>query len=173
MSNNIRFKLKDIEKFHIPRWNELPDIDLYVDQVISLFDNYLSKYIDNDSQDESSSILTKTMINNYVKLSLLKPPTKKKYGKEQVATVFVIGILKQVYSINEIQNLIRFAIKTTSLDIAYNRFCEFLEESINSIFFGQKTYDNNEKLSHAEYIQKCVVHTFANKLYVQKILLNK
>ena len=115
MSNNIRFKLKDIEKFHIPRWNELPDIDLYVDQVISLFDNYLSKYIDNDSQDESSSILTKTMINNYVKLGLLKPPTKKKYGKEQVATVLVIGILKQVYSINEIQNLIRFAIKVATL----------------------------------------------------------
>ena len=173
MDNNIRFKLKDIEKFHIPRWNELPDIDLYVDQVITLFDNYLSKYIDNDSQDLESSIITKTMINNYVKHGLMKPPVKKKYGKEQVATLFVIGILKQVYSISDIQNLIRFAIKTTSLDIAYNRFCDFLEESISSIFFGNKTIDNDEKLSHAEYIQKCVVQTFANKLYVQKILLNK
>ena len=45
MDKNIRFKLKDIEKFHIPRWEELPDIDLYVDQIITLFDNYLSKYI--------------------------------------------------------------------------------------------------------------------------------
>ena len=173
MDKNIRFKLKDIEKFHIPRWEELPDIELYVDQIITLFNNYLSKYIENDSQDNENSIITKTMINNYVKHGLLKPPIKKKYGKDQVATLFVIGILKQVYSISDIQNLIRFAIKMTSLDIAYNRFCEFLEESISSIFFGNKTSNTDEKLSHAEYIQKCVVQTFANKLYVQKILLNK
>lgn len=173
MDKNIRFKLRDIEKFHIPRWEELPDIDLYVDQVITLFNNYLSKYIEHDSQENDNSIITKTMINNYVKHGLMKPPVKKKYGKEQVATLFVIGILKQVYSISDIQNLIRFAIKTTSLDIAYNRFCDFLEESISSIFFGNKTNDSDEKLSHAEYIQKCVVQTFANKLYVQKILLNK
>ena len=173
MNNNIRYKLKDIEKFHIPRWEELPDIDLYVDQIITLFDNYLSKYIYNDSQDGESTILTKTMINNYVKHGLLKAPIKKKYGKEQLATLFVIVILNQVYSISDIQNLIRFAIKTTSLNIAYNRFCDFLEDSINSIFFGKEANDNDDKLSHAEYIQKCVVHTFANKLYVQKILLNK
>lgn len=173
MNKNIRFKLKDIEKFHIPRWEELPDIDLYVDQVITLFDNYLSKYLENDSQDTENSILTKTMINNYVKHGLLKSPVKKKYGKEQIATLFVIGILKQVYSINDISNLIRLSIKTTSLNIAYNRFCDFLEESISSIFFGNKSNENDEKLSHAEYIQKCVVQTFANKLYVQKIFLNK
>lgn len=173
MDNNIRFKLKDIEKFHLPRWEELPNLDLYVDQVITLFDNHLSKYIENDSPNKENSILTKTMINNYVKCGILKPPTNKKYNKENLATLFVICILKQVYSINDISNLIRLSIKTTSVDIAYNRFCEHLENSINSIFFDKNYIDSNEKISHAEYILKCVVQTFANKLYVQKIFLNK
>ena len=67
----------DVTKFHIPRWNELPNIDLYMDQVLNYIENSLKDYIKSDEK-----FLTKTMINNYVKQGILQPPTNKKYNKD-------------------------------------------------------------------------------------------
>ena len=82
---------KEIKDFHLPRWNELPNIDLYIDQVVCLLEEYLSGYIKNDNEKEEK-LITKTMINNYVKQDIIKPPVNKKYNKEHVASLFVIFI---------------------------------------------------------------------------------
>ena len=95
----------EIKDFHLPRWNELPTIDLYIDQLVSLLEQYLAGYIKNDNEKDDK-IITKTMINNYVKHSVIKPPINKKYNKEHIASLFVIFVLKQVYSINDIKKLI-------------------------------------------------------------------
>ena len=71
----------EIKDFHLPRWNELPTIDLYIDQLVSLLEQYLAGYIKSDNEKEDK-IITKTMINNYVKHSVIKPPINKKYNKE-------------------------------------------------------------------------------------------
>ena len=65
-----------IDKFHLPRWNELPNIDLYLDQVVNLINSTLSPYIflNNDEKKENIQVLTKTMINNYVKNNLIEAP---------------------------------------------------------------------------------------------------
>ena len=77
-------KKEDIEKFHIPRWDELPDIDLYLDQVVTFIDKYLLYYLNNynNQKDEKKeqNVLTKTMINNYVKQKIMEAPIKKKYN---------------------------------------------------------------------------------------------
>ena len=56
----------NIEEFHIPRWNELPNVDLYLDQVVNLINSTLSPYIffNSNYEKESNQLLTKTMINN-------------------------------------------------------------------------------------------------------------
>lgn len=162
---------KDINDFHLPRWNELPIIDLYIDQLVSLLEQYLSGYIKNDNEKEEK-IITKTMINNYVKQNIIKPPVNKKYNKEHVASLFVIFVLKQVYSINDINKLIRLALETSSVEQSYNRFCSELEKAIR-IVFAEKNYVKNSKLSEEQYILRNVVQSFANKLYVQKIYLKK
>lgn len=162
---------EEINKFHIPRWKELPSVDLYIDQVVSLLENYLSNYIKGDTEKNESAI-TKSMINNYVKHNIIKPPVNKKYNKEHLAYLFVIFILKQVYSINEIKKLISLAIDTSSSEDAYNRFCFELEKAIKLTFKG-KDYIYNDKLSQEQYILRNVVQSFANKLYVQKVYLKK
>ena len=62
------FKKEDIEKFHMPRWEELPEIDLYLDQVVSFIDKYLLYYLNTESEEKEDkkeqNVLTKTMINN-------------------------------------------------------------------------------------------------------------
>lgn len=159
----------EIENFHLPRWNELPSIDLYIDQLVSLLEQYLSSYISNDNEKEEK-LVTKTMINNYVKHGIIKPPANKKYNKEHTASLFVIFVLKQVYSINDIKKLISLAIETSPIEQAYNRFCSELEKAIR-IVFAEKNYVKNSKLSQEQYILRNVVQSFANKLYVQKIYL--
>lgn len=161
----------EIENFHLPRWIELPNIDLYIDQLVSFLEQYLAGYIKNDNE-KNEKIITKTMINNYVKQGIIKPPINKKYNKEHISSLFVIFILKEVYSINEIEKLIHLAIETSPIEQAYNRFCSELEKAIR-IVFAEKNYVKNSRLSQEQYILRNVVQSFANKLYVQKIYLKK
>ena len=79
--------------------DKLPDIDLYMDQVTRLLSDMLGK---NDSK-ELSTVLTKTMINNYVKSGVIDKPHKKRYGKKQVMQLIFLYGLKQVMSIEEIR----------------------------------------------------------------------
>ena len=162
---------EDIKNFHLPRWDELPNIDLYIDQLVSFLEQYLAGYIKNDNEKEEK-IITKTMINNYVKHKAIKPPVNKKYNKEHMASLFVIFILKEVYSIHEIEKLISLAIETSPIELAYDRFCSELEKAIR-IVFAEKNYVKNSRLSQEQYILRNVVQSFANKLYVQRVYLKK
>ena len=154
--------------FHMPRWNELPDIDLYLDQVV----NYLERYLANYSVNKEDKIITKTMINNYVKQGIMPAPEKKKYNRSHIAYLLVICILKQVYSISDIGKLISLTIKSFELSKAYNRFCANLEISIKNVF-TRKEFPNVEKMTEEQYLLKNVVQAFADKLYVEMKFLNK
>ena len=159
---------ENFSKFHIPRWNELPDIDLYLDQVV----NYLERYLANYSVNKEDKIITKTMINNYVKQGIIPAPEKKKYNRGHIAYLLVICILKQVYSINDIGKLISLTIRYFELSKAYNRFCANLEISIKNVF-TRKEFPSIEKMTEEQYLLKNVVQSFADKLYVEMKFLNK
>ena len=170
------FKKEDIEIFHMPRWEELPEIDLYLDQVVSFIDKYLLHYLNDESlkKDEKKehTVLTKTMINNYVKQKIMEAPVKKKYNRNNIAYLFVICILKQGYSINDIDNLIKFTLETTPLEVAYNRFCDVLENVIKCTFL-EKKFIYEKPSSENSYVLLNVVQTIASKLYVEKMYLEK
>lgn len=157
-----------IMKIHIPRWNELPEIDLYLDQVVG----YLEKYLEQYNVNKDDKIITKTMINNYVKLGIMPAPEKKKYNREHIAYLIVICVLKQVYSISDIGKLISLTIQYFEISKAYNRFCANLEISIKNVF-SRKEFPNTEKMTEEQYLLKNVVESIADKLYVEMKFLNK
>ena len=157
-----------IMKIHIPRWNELPKIDLYLDQVV----NYLEKYLTQYSANKEDKIITKTMINNYVKQGIMPAPEKKKYSRAHIAYLMVICILKQVYSISDIGKLISLTIQYFELSKAYNRFCANLEISVKNVF-TRKQFPNIERMTEEQYLLKNVVQSVADKLYVEMKFLNK
>ena len=76
-------------KGSLPHWNELPDIDLYVDQVISLMNKYFSFFY-----EKGVVIINHSMINNYVKLGIIPAPKKKKYSRVHLAYLIIICALK-------------------------------------------------------------------------------
>lgn len=89
----------DLESFSSTDLKDFPDIDLYMDQVTTFMDDHLRGFTRHPEDDK---ILTKTMINNYVKNRVLIPPVKKKYGKDHLLLLVMIFYMKSVLSIGDI-----------------------------------------------------------------------
>ena len=153
----------NVEKFRIPRWEDLPDVDLYLDQVISLIDNSIGMFIN----EKNKKALTKTMVNNYVKQKTIEAPINKKYNKQAVASLVVIAMLKPVFSIGEIGELIKLAIEANDRAVSYNQFCQVIEDAVESVFEGRELPGKGE-LNHPQYILRNVARSFASKLYTKK-----
>lgn len=89
------------ESFTPPAWEDFPTIPLYMDQVIL----YLGESLELFQREESASLLTNSMINNYVKHGLLPHPEKKKYSREHLGALMAICALKQVLSMQDVDTL--------------------------------------------------------------------
>lgn len=156
-----------INKLHIPRWNELPSVDLYLDQVVNLINSCLSPYIflNIDYKKGENELLTKTMINNYVKNNLIEPPVKKQYSKIQLSKLFVICVLKQVYSMQDIKNLIDIAMIDSTVQNAYDKFCKLFEEALLCTYNRKDFIDKNSNSDNL-YLLKSVLLSCSYKIYV-------
>lgn len=94
--------LKEFNNIDYVKPEDIPNIDLYMDQVTTFMDSQLAS----SRRHENDKILTKTMINNYAKNNLLPPPEKKKYSKEHVLTLIFIYYFKSILSISDIQSIL-------------------------------------------------------------------
>lgn len=111
---------------------DVPEIDLYMDQVIQLFEN---KFKDTKRNDDEK-ILTKTMINNYAKAKLFFPIKNKKYSKEHLLLISLIYQLKGALSINDIKETFRginksiIEDKSFLLDEFYNSYLQLTNNNV-------------------------------------------
>lgn len=113
--NEIKEEFKGLNLNNQLELDEIPEIDLYMDQVIQLFDGKF-----NDSKrNEEDKALTKTMINNYAKGKLLMSVKNKKYSKEHLILMSLIYNLKGSLSINDIKSSLDIIVKTLDNDEEY------------------------------------------------------
>ena len=96
--------LASFDRIDYVKSQDIPNIDLYMDQVTTFMDKNLRK---SARYPEDDKVMTKTMINNYAKNDLLPPPIKKKYSKEHVLVLIFIYYYKGILSINDIQTLLQ------------------------------------------------------------------
>lgn len=150
--------------FRIPRWEELPEIGLYLDQVISFIDSSIGDVIN----ENNKKMITRTMVNNYVKQKTIAPPVNKKYNRQSVASLFVIAILKPVFSIQEISLLIKLALEANYIEVSYNQFCSVIEEAVDKVFRGEP-FEGRENLNDPQYILRNVARTVACKMYIKSM----
>ena len=94
--------LRELEKFDLPDWDDLPQLDLYMDQVILLLTRYLAPL----ERGGDEKTITASIINNYVRMKVMPPPVKKRYSRVHLAYLVMICILKQSLSISCIQRLL-------------------------------------------------------------------
>lgn len=160
---------KDI---HIPRWEELPSIDLYMDQVISFIDSSLG----NSFKSAGCPPLTKSMVNNYVKAKIISPPVNKKYSRLSLSMIIVVYIMKNCFSTDEIKQLIEMGTALPDNSVTYDRFCEAVENALYAVFSGSIHVENvPEKGREQRYLMDNFALTFACKLFIRKnfIIVNK
>ncbi len=112
--------------FSYPKWEDIPNIDLYLDQVL-LYVNQVCAPI---SPDKDKG-LTASMVNNYVKHGYLTKPDKKKYQRKQIARLIAITTLKSVFSIQEIAQTLNTLQTQASSDKLYDAFVDYMNHGIN------------------------------------------
>lgn len=93
--------LTDLKGIDYVKPEEIPNIDLYMDQVTTFIESQLAP----SNHRKDGKLLTKTMINNYAKNNLIPPPEKKKYNKDHMLTLIFIYYFKSVMSISDIQSI--------------------------------------------------------------------
>ena len=159
-------------EFHIPRFNELPRVPLYKDQVITYLEN-LGEQIGIEGDEK---VITPTMLNHYVRQKIVSPPKDKKYNEKHLAYLIVVCLLKKVFSLQEICELINIQIESCPIELAYDYFCEEVEQVIKAVFstrdFSYPT--STGTTTNESEILRSTVMAVANKVFIKnKLKQNK
>lgn len=110
----------NVERFQPPQWDQLPGLELYMDQVIILLKQYLGPL----QRDEDKAV-TASIINNYVRMKLMPPPVKKKYSRAHIAYLLMICLLKQSLSISCIRRMLP---EEHSEEAVRELYCDFTQQ---------------------------------------------
>ena len=95
--------IESLAKMEYVKSSEIPNIDLYMDQVLT----FMNGHLEDAKRYENDKIMTKTMINNYAKNHLLPAPDKKKYSKEHIMVLMFVYYFKNILSIGDIQSILK------------------------------------------------------------------
>lgn len=153
-----------VHAIHIPRYEELPDVELYRDQVVSFIDAVLRPL----EQCTEGPWLSPSMINNYVKVGLVPSPRKKLYGREHIARLLVICFFKQVLSISAISSLFKIQRMTYEVDTAFNYVATEMENALHGTFGpnGSLPNDTARLVTRESLLVRNAVIAFAAKAYL-------
>lgn len=179
--NSIIESLSRIDYIHA---GDVPNIDLYMDQVTTFMDAQLSS----TKRYEEDKILTKTMINNYAKNNLLPPPVKKKYSREHVLLLIFIYYFKNILSIKDIETLLKPITEkyfhngeSISLTSIYEEICsmektqiEPLQEEIKQTYARSESTFAGAPEEDQNYLQLfSFICSLSFDVYVKKNLIEK
>ncbi len=172
--------LEEVKAFNI---DDIPNIDLYMDQVTT----YLNDKFAATKRRDDDKLMTKTMINNYAKSRLLPSPDKKKYTKDHIITLIMIFFFKNVLSMNDVTKLLSPMLDTyfhneeIPLEDIVNHFLKFakecdLSESIikevnnSSKIFEEMNVKDKDYLQTVGLITMLSYDTFVRKILIEKLI---
>ena len=115
-----------LRTLHLPRFDELPDSGLFLEQASRYIESYLAPLPD--------VTLTGSMISNYVKKHLIDKPVKKQYSRVQIAQLLFIAVAKRVLTLEEIQLIFSVQQRTYDIAVAYDYFCDEFENVLQYVF---------------------------------------
>ena len=150
-----------MKNYTFPKWTDLPEIDLYMDQVITYINEKLK-----DTYFYDEKFITKAMINNYVKLKVLPPPVKKRYNRTHLCYLIIICMLKQVLAIPEILTLLADQLEKNDIRSVYNNFCDVQEHAL-ALFSPRQEIEN---AIFSDRILLLAVHANVNKMIAEKMI---
>lgn len=124
-----------LNRFRLPAWEEIPNIGLYMEQVVTLLREYLD-YLPPELKEEES--VTAAAINNYVRIKVMPGPQKKRYYRVHLAYLIMICTLKQGLSISLVQRFLPIDIPEEEVRRIYSRYAE--RHRVTAQYFTQQVY---------------------------------
>ncbi|MDD3403367.1 MAG: DUF1836 domain-containing protein [Hespellia sp.] len=184
MNDMLGSILDSLSKISYVKADEIPNIDLYMDQVTTFMDEQLAS----TKRYEEDKILTKTMINNYAKNNLIPPPVKKKYSKEHILVLLFVYYFKNILSIKDIEAVLKpltdryfntdHAMKMSDV---YREVCDLEQSEIESLQndIKEKYAQSNATFADAPEEDREYLRLFAFicqlsfDIYVRQLLIEK
>lgn len=150
-----------INNFKLPKFSEIPDVGLFLEQTAKYVNGYLSCL--------GNVNLTTSMISNYVKKGMIANPIKKQYYREQIAYIFFIALAKTVLSLEDIQVMMNIVPTISDCENAYGLFCDEFDKSLRRVFTKEDLYptENSGTSSSQEMrLLKNTVVAVTHKIYL-------
>ena len=164
MKLKTKQKIADsLRGFHLPRYEDIPDVGLYLEQTAKYISEFLTPLEDGS--------LTPSMVSNYVKKGLIANPVKKQYGREQIAYLFFIAVAKSVLSLDALTGFIKLQQQTYTLPKAYDYFAKELENLLAFTFELKDTMEavGEDNTDEKRLLYTCIVAA-VQKVYLEKCL---
>lgn len=178
--------LASISRIDYVKSQDIPNIDLYMDQVTSFMEEQLSS----SKRYEDDKILTKTMINNYAKNNLLPAPVKKKYSKEHLLVLTFIYYFKNILSMKDIETILKPLTDKyfhndgeITLSRIYDEVCAFekerttlLQQDISSLYenvmntFSDIEGEEQQQLQFFSFICSLSLDVYVKKMLIEKLV---
>ena len=145
--------------FALPRYSDLPQVGLYLDQTVQFINGYF--------RDFPGVELTPSMVSNYVKKGVISHPVKKKYSREQLASLIYIVLSKNVLSLENIDTLFQMQRAHCTAAEAYDYFCDEVENCLPYIFGASRTIcDLDPDAADEKRLLRGTIVAAVNKMYL-------
>ena len=159
----------------LPKWEELPALDLYMDQVVALINGYLGFLPKEVGMD---AVVTAAAINNYVRKKIVPPPVKKRYSRIHLAYLLMICSLKQSVSISYVQQMIPVTLSEETVRTVYDQFVEqhrrttlYFVEQVNRITPAILAEDKTDDQRLSNVVTAFAVVAGLSRMSTEKLLL--
>ena len=154
---------RSVGDFRLPRYNEIPNVGLYLEQATKYVCEYLAPL--------GEYSLTPSMISNYVKKGLIANPVKKQYSRDHIAYLFFIAVAKSVLSLDALTGFIKLQQQTYTLPKAYDYFAEQFEGLLRFTFELEDTLEvvGEDTTDEKRLLYTCIVAA-VQKVYLEKCL---
>ena len=155
--------ITDIESFRLPRYAQIPDVGLYLEQVV--------RYVNTHLAPLGEPELTSSMVSNYVKQGLIASPIKKSYTAEHLARLLFIAVVKPVVPLEGLRMMFSIQEDNYTLPTAYDYFCDEFENMLGAAFGIAPAREGlGETRSDAKDLLRNTILATVNKVYLDRYL---
>lgn len=170
MNNKLLELNKFLENINPNSWESIPDIDLYIDQVL----DYMKRQHPGLNLNES---LTSSMVNNYAKQGLMPRAKGKKYNKEHISCLTIICLLKQIISVSDTKTILNGTLQDENYETLYKNYTELFQReaekirsSIDQAINDQEDENSENSIETYKVIMELAINSYLYKLACQYLL---
>lgn len=166
-----------LNEFNLPSWEMLPTIGLYMDQIVTLMNEYLG-ILPIAEGKKNNDVITASTINNYVRLGVMPAPVRKKYMRIHIAYLILICTLKLTFSISEIAALLKSDLTEDQMKEIYTHYVNIYKDTTLNfaervMSYSDSITEENSKQDITDMIVSFAIEsTFTKMLYVKMTRLD-